>query len=184
MEEYPGVSSYMMMQKEKLTFKAKRIFRDGIRKVMNPSKPWLEENSYQFKQEGKKEVHFKLFPYSWKHCFPETRDCTDQEIKAKMLEALEFEQSKIERRKLDPNRLKRQSLVAAYQPKKFGKRMICLSAIISLRRAFIKVYRSLCTQADVVYSEWRNGNRIPYPLGLFSPSLPRTANLLTDAVWT
>ena len=185
MNQYPGVSTYRLLYEEKDTVTVERIFRDAVNKVKNPAKPWLEEKSYQFDDERKSELEFKLHPYAWKECFADTKELSDAEAREVMLEVLKTEEEKIEKKKdLDPERLKHQSLVAEYRPKKFGKRMICLSISPKHRRKFINLYRYLVDLGLEALKSWREGKIVPFPAGLFPPCLPRTTNLITSAVWT
>ena len=66
-------------------------------------------------------------------------------------------------------RLESQAINAPHTPKKFGKRMICLSSLIELRREFISWYKGLCAQASHAYRTWKAGNRnILFPPGMFA----------------
>lgn len=181
MDQYPGVSSYQWLQTNQNKITTERIFRDSVIRLKNPEKPWLEEHSYQFEDEKKSEVTLELFPYAWKKCFPDTKDLSDTEIRSLMLEFLKEEESQLPSEPLDPERLKRQSLVKEYTSRKFGKRMVCLSIFSAQRKRFIKLYKYLCNQAMEAYEQWKKGNLIPFPLGLFPPCLPRMANILPSA---
>jgi REP element-mobilizing transposase RayT len=182
MNDYPGVSTYSLMLQNRLSINVPRIFRDSVVPLRNPRKPWLEEFSYLFDDDKKSEVEFTFHPYIWKSCFHDTANLSDEEIRTMMLEHLSKEQRILSKAGLNPERLKRQSMLTNYQPKKFGKRMICLAASATLRREFIKVYRALADMAAAAFKSWQKGEIVPFPSGLFPPSLPRRSNLVPALV--
>lgn len=178
MDDYPGVSSYSCLKSNQTEIMIKRIFRSSIKKLKDPHRPWLEEDTYRFAGKEGEEMKLKLFFTSWKKCFLNTSHLSDEQVKDKLLECLRLKQEEFPPLKLDANRLKRQSILMPYVPTSYGKRTICLSSSIEERKSFIRFYRNLCEEARAVFNQWRLGNLLPFPLGLFPPSLPRMANLL------
>ena len=79
-------------------------------------------------------------------------------------------------------RLVNQQLNTTYQPDRHGKKMWCISADKELRKRFIDWAKELVTEAREVLKRWRMGDfYVPYPPGLYPPSLPKRAELLP--VW-
>ncbi len=74
------------------------------------------------------------------------------------------------------NRLLNQSLNTSYQPKRTGKRMACLCDDVQLRIDFIGFLKDLYAKARTVLERWKSGDySLPYPLGLYPPSMPKLA---------
>ena len=182
MDEYPGVSSYSLLMSGKDSVTTERVFRDSVVRLKDPERPWLEEESYKFEDDRKSTVTLELFPYAWKKCFPETRDLSDAEVREMMINYIRTEEEKFPKEHLNPERLKRRSLIKHYSSKKFGKRMVCLSIFKPLRRGFIRFYKRLCEQAQDAFKQWQAFNFVPFPIGLFPPCLPRRANLMPVAL--
>ncbi len=177
--EYEGINSYSMLVEDRQVVSSRRIFRDSILQLKNPEQAWLEESTYQFDLVGRESnVEFKLFPYSWKQCFEDTKQLSDQEIRRLMLATIEAENERLTKVALNPQRLKRQSLLMPYVPRAHGKRMICLSSFKSLRIQFIAGYKALCKRAKEVFNDWGSGKLTAFPAGMFPPSQPRYSNFI------
>jgi hypothetical protein len=76
-------------------------------------------------------------------------------------------------------RLLSQVLDTTYCPRRKGRRMWCLSEKRSVRVEFINFFKALMQKARVVRAMWKLGNvAVPYPPGLYPPSMPKLANAL------
>lgn len=190
MDEYPGLNSLRMLKEKQFAFRFKRIPRDSVPTLRDPKRPWLDNRAIldKFEQVDGEEQTFTLCPYAWKHCFTETANLSDEEIHAMMLKAIEEELALIaERRKQEgkisfpsSEAIEQQSMLKTYEPKKFGKRMLCLAAKKATRLPFIKYVKSLLKQAkdfkDKSFSSIESYTE--YPPGLFRPGRSPVASIL------
>lgn len=189
MDHYPGVSTWKMLKRKQWKRSCLRIRRSSITRLDNPARPWEESDKVvrELRATSRGESVFKLSAYSWKQCFERSRDLTDEQAHEMLLSAIDAFLSKLPTATAhrDPNRLTRQSLLKPYTPKKFGKKMICLSSLRSLRMPFIQFAKSLFAKARAVFMAWCAGDlSLAYPPGLFAPHLPRNGNLLYRAAAT
>jgi hypothetical protein len=83
------------------------------------------------------------------------------------------------KRVLGRERLMTQVFDTTYRPKRKGRRMWCLSEKRSVRVGFIRFFKALMQKARAVRARWRLGDvTLPYPPGLYPPSMPKLANAL------
>jgi hypothetical protein len=76
-------------------------------------------------------------------------------------------------------RLLAQLLDTTYRPTRRGCRMWCLSEKRSVRVAFIRFFKVLMQKARAARERWKLGDvAVPYPPGLYPPSMPKLANSL------
>ena len=76
-------------------------------------------------------------------------------------------------------RLVNQVLDVTYRPKRSGRRMWCLSEKRSIRVTFIRFFKELMHRARAVRQRWKIGDiAVPYPPGLYPPSMPKLADVL------
>jgi REP element-mobilizing transposase RayT len=93
-EQYPGVCSAEMFISERFIRNCFYIPRDEVLALKNPHEPWKESRSIMKhfealgEAEGAKKMKLILSPYPWKHCFEETRELSDTDIRAMMLERI------------------------------------------------------------------------------------------------
>ena len=188
MESFKGISTWDAFKKDRNSRKARVISRDSITKLRNPHQPWIESDKVlkELFEKNKMSLELKFDFYSWKECFPETRVLSDLEVRRMMLESLgKYEASLLDRPEMKKkyHDHSKQSMLKSYVPKKYGKKMICLSDFKELRIDYINYYKDKIAEAKHAYKQWKKGDfRIPYPLGLFAPPLPRTANLVPSFV--
>jgi hypothetical protein len=77
------------------------------------------------------------------------------------------------------DRLLSQVLDTTYRPRRKGRRMWCLSEKRSVRIEFIRFLKALMHKAKAVREKWKLGDvTVPYPPGLYPPSMPKLANVL------
>ena len=187
-DQYPGVSSWSLFKQDTFNRKCRRIARDKVPQLKNPHRPMDECTAVLdfLTDMNKSQGSFTVSPYCWKECFEETKELSDAEVRALILERMEQELGKIRaehkaKRLPAPRaeRLCRQSITRPYMPKTFGIRTICLASTADRRRPFIAWVKALVDEAIEVLRLWRLGElSVPYPIGLFPPCLPRAANLL------
>ena len=80
---------------------------------------------------------------------------------------------------LGRDRLLAQTLDTSYRPRRTGCRMWCLSEKRCVRVDFISFLKALMQKARAVRERWKLGDvTLPYPPGLYPPSMSKLANTL------
>ena len=99
---------------------------------------------------------------------------SSEELESKILEKLRVKEKqlvdkRIKERKtfLGAKRLREQRLDLEHEPKKFGKRMICLSSNVELRKNIISWYKELNSRAKYQYERFKEQKNIKLPAGMF-----------------
>ena len=182
--DYAGFSSWKAFLEGSTKFKAKLIARTDIQplKVM-------DERSYQSAADSlakdKPDIEFTISPNAWMKCFGITAEEDIAKINERIKQRVRDEEKKSQAQRLAAGRtvmgksyLLNQRIGAAYTPNRDGKRMYCISSDIELRKQFISWVKRLIAEAKEVLAQWRLGNIIPYPLGLYPPSFPKLASLI------
>jgi hypothetical protein len=83
------------------------------------------------------------------------------------------------RRVFSKEQLLSQVLDTTYHPRRTGRRMWRLSEKRSVRVEFITFFKALMRKARSVRAMWKLGEvAVPYPPGLYPPSMPKLANAL------
>jgi hypothetical protein len=113
---------------------------------------------------------------------PEQQQRINERLIARV-RALEERAEKIrereKRRILGQERLLSQVFDTLHRPKRTGRRMWCLSEKRSVRVEFIRFFKALMQKARAVRERWKLGDvTVPYPPGLYPPSMPKLANAL------
>jgi hypothetical protein len=137
-------------------------------------------------EESKEMQIFNLEPNAWMEAFgyssPEEQRKINQQLVARirLLEGrAEKRRQKERRRVLGRERLSAQVFDTTYRPKRTGRRMWCLSEKRSIRVEFIRFFKVLMQKARAVRERWKMGDvTVPYPAGLYPPSMPKLANAL------
>lgn len=184
---YPGVSSWRMFKESIQKRGCLKISRDSLFRLSNPEEPYKESEArlrILRKQSKNKFKTLTVEPFAWKRNFVESQNLSDEEIKALILDLVEQEIKEVSKTRLArgllttaPSSLQKQSMTREYYPKKFGKRMICICSDKKLRKSVISFYQWLCEKAKFIYQKWKMGDfSLPFPSGLFPPSLPRRIN--------
>lgn len=187
-DKYPGANSWKMFQSGKLEKTFPWIHRPTVWKI--PTGP-LALNKYEncvrlLKKRATEQHTLKLEPNAWMECFGITDEQEQKKRNEKIKRRLREEERKYrEIRKKEGKtvigaaKLRRQNLDLSYTPEKAGKKMWCLSSDVALRKAFISYAKSLVVQAKEVQKRWAVGDfSVPYPLGLYPPSMPKLAEPL------
>ena len=82
------------------------------------------------------------------------------------------------KRVLGRERLLAQVFDTSYRPSRKGRRVWCLSEKRRVRVEFIRFFKALMQKARAVRERWRLGDvTVPYPAGLYPPSMPKLANV-------
>jgi hypothetical protein len=180
---YPGLSSWKMFKTGNVKKKWKRIRRPALTKVRVHTLRGYTEESQRLLDGTNEVLTFTLSPNAWMEAFGITDSKEQEAMNQKIIErlrALEENAAAIRKREdksvMGSNRLQSQSLNIAYQPKRTGKRMACLSDDVQLRIDFIGFLKDLYAKARAVLGRWKSGDySLPFPLGLYPPSMPKLA---------
>jgi REP element-mobilizing transposase RayT len=188
-EDYPGVSSFGSLSTDA------EAYQELVPKVKIKDIPCLRNNKLSLgelkllvKKLSKPEIlkhTLKIFPYIWAKSYGETKSLSNLEIQKLILDNLkikELEYAKERKLKkqsvLGAVRLQKQSIFKKHKPKAFGKRMLCLSVSISLRKKYINDFREFCKKASIAYQKLKAGALAVFPLGCFRPCAPPVSTCL------
>ena len=133
--------------------------------------------------------NFSVKPFAWKECFSGTVECSDEALKAELMERIAKGEARAERdrkqtgqRLCDLDALVEQNPHRHYVPKKYGRRACCISSCPVLRAEYIKLYRSFCKQCDAAWQQMKRGYReVVFPAGAFLPPQMPRANVMRFA---
>ena len=176
--QYPGVSSWEMFKSGRHKETHRRLDRSSIKALTSPALSINEQRGLVSRYDELPGVayEFILEPDAWKECFPEESTSDENRLLTEIAEEEEEVTTKRKQEKravIGSTALRRQSMTKEWQPKKRGKRMICLSSEKELRLSFINFYKSLCDRAVRAYELWKKADfSIPIPAGLFAPRPP------------
>ena len=182
-DKYPGLSSWKMFRTGKVRKRWKRIRRPAVNKLLIHSPRTYAREAERLINDSREEHSFLLFPNAWMEAFG-IKDPKEQEaVNNKLIDrvrTLEERAANVRKREgktvMGRERLMNQSMNISYQSKRAGKRMACLSDDIQLRIDFIEFLKDLYAKAREVLERWKSGDySLPYPLGLYPPSMPKLA---------
>jgi hypothetical protein len=187
-DRYPGFSSWKMFQSGKLVRHWKRLRRPQFRPITRDANNLrgytkLAEELVRVSDEVKT---FTLEPNAWMESFGYNSPEQQQKLNEKLIARIRLLEERAEKKRVKEkkqvmgrDRLKAQVFDTSYRPKRSGRRMWCLSEKRSVRVKFIKFFRALMQKARAVRERWRLGEvMVPYPPGLYPPSMPKLANVL------
>ena len=186
-DSFPGLSSWKMFLKGEGTKKWKRLRRPAVRALQNHSLRTYTQESKRLLQESNTTHEFRIEPNAWQVAFGIT-DPKEQEARNRELvrSIRELEKTALEERQSSKTKVMgRERLISrpidiSYRPKRFGRRMCCLSEDRSLRVRFIGILKELYAKAKEVSERWRQGDfSLPFPPGLYPPSFPKLVEPLT-----
>ena len=185
-DRYPGFSSWRMFQSGVHTRRWKRVRRyhfsllpkdaQNVRGYTKRSADILAQSN-EFKR-------FTLEPNAWLEAFGYRTPEEQKRINDRLLVRIRLLESRAAERRDRENKsvLGRERLVGQvfdlfYRPLRRGRRMWCLSEKRRVRVEFIEFFRALMEKARDVRKRWKMGEvSVPYPPGLFPPSMPKLAN--------
>lgn len=190
-DQYPGFSTWQMFLDQKHSLQCPRLHRFDfypLSKDMNC--PGGYERTAQRLLRGAKEtLPFAIAPNAWLEAFGITSEQEQQYINERIVAHVRHLEERARQKRLreqknviGAKKLRAQSFNLSYRPDRKGRRSWCLSDDIRLRVAFIEFLKDLRDKAKEVFSKWRAGDlSIPYPPGLYPPSLPKFAEPIS--VW-
>lgn len=182
---YPGSSSWKHFINHKTTVPTFYIPRDAFRRLPIGV---LTEDDYRAEarllKRSCKKSKFVITPNAWMRIFGITDPKEIKEINDRIIKTvLEREQMYREQRKannktaIGASKLIATPIGAHYIPQRKGKRTFCISTKNELRRDFIRFAKDLIVRGKEVFIAWKRGENVPYPIGLYPPSMPKLANL-------
>ena len=187
-DRYPGFSSWRMFVSGTLTRQWKRLRRPQftpIRRDANNLRGYtkLAEQLVEASDEVKT---FTLEPNAWMESFGYHQPEEQQRLNNQLIERIRSLEDRAERKRqrerkrvMGRDRLIAQVFDTSYRPNRTGRRMWCLSEKRSVRLEFIEFFKALMAKARAVRERWKLGDvTVPYPPGLYPPSMPKLANAI------
>lgn len=180
--QYPGLSSWNMYMRGETRKCWKKFSRRNFRQLKETA---LTRNKAKrlWKNLQKKshyEPEFVLEPAAWMKCFPETMNLDPVEIRKRICtEVTAIERELANETSIGAEALQQADIAKHYQPKKFSRRMICISSDKEKRISFIQWFKSLSARGHEIFQQWKQGGiAMPLPPGLFAPGGVLFASLL------
>jgi hypothetical protein len=187
-DRYPGFSSWKMFQSGKVTRHWKRLRRPQFTAITRDANNFrgYSKRAEEILASSNEIQTFTLEPNAWMEAFgyhlPEEQRKLNEDLVAR-IRLLEdrAEKKRVREKKsvFGRERLLAQVFDTSYRPKRKGRRMWCLSEKRSVRVEFIRFFKALMQKARAVREKWKLGDvTVPYPPGLYPPSMPKLANAL------
>lgn len=187
-DRYPGFSSWKMFQSGKVTRHWKRLRRPQFTAITRDANNLrgYSKRAEEILASSDEIQTFTLEPNAWMEAFgyhlPEEQRKLNEHLVAR-IRLLEdrAEKKRVREKKsvFGRERLLTQVFDTSYRPKRKGRRMWCLSEKRSVRVEFIRFFKALMQKARAVREKWKLGDvTVPYPPGLYPPSMPKLANAL------
>ena len=187
-DRYPGFSSWKMFVSGTLIRQWKRLRRPQftpIRRDANNLRGYtkLAERLVEASDEVQT---FTLEPNAWMESFGYHQPEEQQRLNNQLIERIRSLEDRAERKRqrerkrvMGRDRLIAQVFDTSYRPNRTGRRMWCLSEKRSVRLEFIEFFKALMAKARAVRERWKLGDvTVPYPPGLYPPSMPKLANAI------
>lgn len=187
-DRYPGFSSWNMFRSGRLTRRWKRLRRPQFKTIPRDANNLrgYTKLAAEVVAASDETQTFILEPHAWMEAFgyhssEEQRRLNDQLIARIRLLEERAEKKRIREKKrvIGKDRLIAQVFDITYRPRRTGRRMWCLSEKRGVRVEFIRFFKALIQKARAVRERWKLGDvAVPYPPGLYPPSMPKLANTL------
>ena len=182
------MSSWRMFTTGETTRRWKRLFRNQFTLIPRDSNNLrgYTKRAQALLDEATDEQVFTLEPNAWLEAFGVKDPVVRQRWNERLIERVRHLEDRAEqlrgkshKRVIGRERLISQVLDTTYRPRRKGRRMWCLSERRSVRTAFIRFFKELKRAARAVRRRWALGDRtVPYPPGLYPPSMPKLANVV------
>ena len=187
-DRYPGFSTWEMFQSGISTAQWKRLRRyhfSPLPKDAHNLRGYTQRANDILAQSDELQT-FTLEPNAWLEAFGYRTPAEQQQMndrlkhRIRLLESRAAVKRERERKRImGRERLMAQVFDLFYRPQRRGRRMWCLSEKRRVRVQFIKFFRALMETARAIRKRWHLGDiTVPYPPGLFPPSMPKLANAL------
>ncbi len=183
--EYPGVSSWKMYIRGEYKKTWKRLRRDDFSYLPKDAQNLrgFTKEAHRVLSRSKSSHEFVINPSAWLEALgvdnKEEQEEIHKKVQGRILKIEERARAKRKREKkqvIGVEKLKAQTFNLTYQSARTGKRMWCLSEKRAVRVKFIRFLKNLFQSAREVQERWVLGDfSVPYPLGLYPPSMPKLA---------
>lgn len=187
-DRYPGFSSWRMFQSGRLSRQWKRLRRPQFTAITRDANNLrgYTKLAEAIVADSDEVQTFTLEPNAWMEAFgyhsPEEQRRLNERLIARIRlleERAEKKREQEKKRVMGRERLIAQVFDTTYRPERTGRRMWCLSEKRSVRVEFITFFKALMQKARAVRERWKLGDfTVPYPPGLYPPSMPKLANVL------
>jgi len=187
-DRYPGFSSWKMFQSGEHTRHWKRLRRPQFTTITRDANNLrgYTKRAEEVLASSDEVQTFTLEPNAWMDAFGYYSPQQQQRINEHLISRIRLLEERAERKRarekkrvFGRDRLLAQVLDTAYRPRRKGRRMWCLSEKRSMRVEFIRFFKALMQKARAVREKWKLGEvTVPYPPGLYPPSMPKLANVL------
>ena len=188
-DDYPHFSSWAAFLNGPQEITRRRVTRDKVPFFPRAGLSITEQEQLvnELQENGGESFSLKIEPNSWMQCFNDLRLHSPEQVNQGILTQIRSREQMLARTRLTPvigaSALESASPYAEHTPKKFSKRMLCLSSFVNLRKDFIEWYRALCAKApkfirSCLSAEWLT----KLPPGLFSPGAAISGSLLARFV--
>jgi len=162
-EQYPQLNSWQATLEGGQQEVVRKLYRSSVPKLPEKTLTLQEHERLaesMFRKAGE-ELVFKVDPFAWMECFPETRDLEISRVRDIIVRLVRQKEAKLrQQRKANKTRVKGahalrlERVNMAYKPSSFGKKMLCLSTIREMRVAFIGWYRSQVKIIEELKTSW------------------------------
>lgn len=148
-DEYPGVSSWVNGFQERFTLLEDYIPREVIPVLRSPSVSEREDLrlTHYLAEKATTQHSVEIDCLGWMDCFAETRGGDRTAMAHRIREAVYAEQKFVVSRRESPalgaSELRLQSIRKWHEPKKIGRRILCMGSDVSLRCEVISWFKSL-----------------------------------------
>jgi hypothetical protein len=187
-DRYPGFSTWKMFQSGKLTRQWKRLRRPQFTPIpRDANNPRGYTKLAEELLDASDEVQtFTLEPNAWIESFGYHSQGEQQKLNEQLVAHIRLLEDRAEKKRVQEKkrvmgreRLLTQVFDTSYRPERSGRRTYCLSHKRSIRLGFIRFFKALMQKARAVRERWKLGHvTVPYPPGLYPPSMPKLANVL------
>ncbi len=187
-DRYPGFSSWKMFQTGIVARQWKHLRRTHFTPLPRDAQ---NERGYakraaEILDQSNEMQNFTLEPNAWLEAFGYRAPEEQQRINERVVARIRLLEARAQKRRqrdgkrvFGRERLRAQVFDLSYRPRRKGRRMWCLSEKRSVRVAFIRFFKALMHKARAVRERWKMGDvTVPYPPGLYPPSMPKLANAL------
>lgn len=187
-DRYPGFSSWKIFQSGNFTRQWKLLRRPQFTRIPRDANNLrgYTKRAEQIIAASNEVQTFTLEPNAWMEAFGYQSPEQQQKINDQLIARIRFLEERAERKRerekkrvYGRERLIAQVLDTTYRPRRTGRRMWCLSEKRRVRVRFIRFFKALMQKARAVRERWKLGDvAVPYPPGLYPPSMPKLANAL------
>jgi REP element-mobilizing transposase RayT len=186
---YPGINTFEIFKTKKVQrLKVPLLSRTDIEAL--PKDKHLTEEDYielaAALSKGKKLIELVIKPESWETGYDyQTMEESNILHEETCQDVLEIEKESREKREVEQKgvigkrRLIETPIGTPYIPERSGMKTNFITDTLERLVELKEALKELVQQGKDVYEEWKKGNTsIPYPVGLYPPSLPRLANTI------